>query len=63
MMDIRYGEIKPTLLAVDDDQVTLHLIDKILGDQVDITRKSKGNEALDYLARHSADLVLLDYNM
>ena len=63
MIDIRYGEIKPTLLAVDNDQVTLHLIDKILGAQVDITKKSKGCDALDYLARHSADLVLLDYNM
>ena len=62
-MDIRYGEVKPLILAVDDDQVTLHLVEKILGSRVEIVTKPNGNDALEYLAHYSVDLVLLDYNM
>ncbi len=62
-MDIGYGEKRPLVLAVDDDQVTLHLVEKILGDLADVTKKSSGNDALEYLAHYGVDLVLLDYNM
>ena len=62
-MDIGYGEIKPLVLVVDDDQVTLHLVEKILGELVEVVKKSSGNDALEYMAHYSVDLVLLDYNM
>lgn len=62
-MDIGYGEIKPLVLVVDDDQVTLHMVEKILGELVEVVKKSGGNDALEYMAHYSVDLVLLDYNM
>ena len=62
-MDIRYGEVRPLILVVDDDQVTLHLIENILMKEVEVVKLSGGIEALDYLTQYSVDLVLLDYNM
>ena len=62
-MDVGYGKMKPLVLAVDDDQVTLHLVEKILGESVEVEKISNGNDALEYLAHYTVDLVLLDYNM
>jgi len=62
MLDIRYGET-PKILAVDDVDLNLLMLRRILGDSVELTCVTSGQEALDYLAKHSTDLVLLDINM
>lgn len=62
MLDIKYGGM-PKILAVDDVELNLLVIRRILGDSVDLTCVSSGQEALDYLADHHTDLVLLDINM
>ena len=58
-----YEEIPPVILAVDDDEVNLFMVGSILGKQAKVIKKSSGQEALDYLAGHSVDLVLMDYKM
>ena len=62
-MNINYGENKPLALAVDDDEISLLMIEQILRSHVNLVTKSDGMSALEYLADHSVDLVLLDYNM
>jgi len=62
-VNFNYGEKKPIALAVDDDEISLLMIEQILKSQVDVVKQSDGGEALKYLADHSVDLVLLDYNM
>ncbi len=62
-MDGLYSEKKPLILAVDDDEINLLLMEKILGPDVEIATRRDGSEALDYLAANSVDLVLLDYVM
>lgn len=63
MLDKLYEENPPVILVVDDDQVNLFMVASILGRQAEVVKKSSGQEALDYLAGHSVDLVLLDYRM
>ena len=58
-----YEEIPPVILAVDDDEVNLFMVGSILGKQAKVIKKSSGQDALDYLAGHSVDLVLMDYKM
>ena len=62
-MDFGCGSVKPIILAVDDDPVNLSLIEGVLGEEIEIVGQSNGNDALEYLAHYSVDLVLLDYNM
>ena len=62
-METIYSEKKPLVLAVDDDEINLLLIKKILGEFVEVETEQSGGEALEYLAKNSVDLVLLDYNM
>ncbi len=63
MMEMEYEGSVPVVLAVDDDEVNLFLVSSILEKQVRIVRRSNGEDALDYLACHSVDLVLLDNKM
>ena len=63
MVDSMYGAGTPTVLVVDDDDVNLFMATSILGKQVEAVKKKSGQEALDYLAGNSVDLVLLDYKM
>lgn len=62
MLDIKYGGT-PKILAVDDVELNLVMLRRILGDGVDLTCVSSGQAALGYLINHSVDLVLLDINM
>ena len=61
--DKRYGDATPIILAVDDDDVNLFLVNSILGKHAEIAQAHCGQEALDYLACYSVDLVLLDFRM
>ncbi|MBQ7477748.1 MAG: HD domain-containing protein [Selenomonadaceae bacterium] len=62
-MDTGYEKLKPLILAVDDDQVTLHMMEKTLEGTAEIIKKRSGVDALEYLSHSSVDLVLLDYKM
>ena len=62
-MDTGNEKLKPLILTVDDDQVTLHMVEKILGDMVEVVKKRSGMDALEFLSHSSVDLVLLDYKM
>ena len=62
-MEMMYSERKPLVLIVDDDEINLLVIEKILGQRIEAATCQSGNEALDYLAARSVDLVILDYNM
>lgn len=56
-------ERKDMLLVVDDDQMNLMLAQRLLGVRYEVHCKSSGREALDYLKRHTPDLILLDLHM
>ena len=62
MLKMKYG-IHPHILAVDDDELNLMMIKRILGDNVETDTAVSGAAALDYLLDRGADLVLLDLNM
>ena len=53
----------PCVLAIDDDEMNLMLIEQILGDKYKVIKVADGPSALAYLADHTADIVLLDYMM
>lgn len=54
---------KPVILAVDDDDVNLYMVNSILSPIADIVKKNFGIAALKYMSENSIDLVLLDFNM
>jgi len=54
---------KPIVLAVDDSEINLHIIEQILGEIVRVEYATSGQAALIYLTEHSVDMVILDYNM
>ena len=62
MLDIKYGDA-PKILAVDDVELNLLMLRRILGDSVELTCVTSGQDALEHLAGHYTDLVLLDINM
>lgn len=62
MLDFEYG-VTPKILAVDDVELNLVMLQRIIGDGVDLTCVDSGQAALGYLSKHSVDLVLLDINM
>ena len=55
--------LPPCVLAVDDDEMTLMMVEHILGGTYEVVKATSGAEALAYLAAHTVDLVLLDYMM
>ena len=55
--------MRPVILAVDDEEVNLHIISNILAAKFDVYHAKNGAAALDFLAENSVDMVLLDYNM
>lgn len=57
------AERKPIILAIDDDPVILNSLLSILGALYDTRPVKSADAALGYLARYSADLILLDCNM
>lgn len=54
---------KPSILVVDDDRVALEIMKIYLEDSYTVTAVSGGRLALQYLAKHPVDLILLDYMM
>ena len=62
MLDFEYG-VTPKILAVDDVELNLVMLQRIIGDGVDLTCVDSGQAALGFLSKHSVDLVLLDINM
>ncbi len=62
MLDVKYGGT-PKILAVDDVELNLLMLRRILGDGVDLTCVTSGQAALEYLNNNTVDLVLLDINM
>jgi putative two-component system response regulator len=54
---------KASIVIVDDDPVQLNIVISILGDKYKCTPLASGQQALKFFSAHSADLILLDYNM
>lgn len=50
----------PSLLLVDDDPVMRMFLERILGDDYDVTTAETGQEALDTLSSFDPDLMVLD---
>jgi putative two-component system response regulator len=55
--------VKHTILIVDDDAVGLNTVMSIVGQRWKCIPVSSGAAALKFLEKHTADLILLDYNM
>lgn len=56
-------EQKKTILAIDDDMVYLKLIESYLHEDYNVIIINSAKLALDYLMKHTPDLILLDYQM
>lgn len=54
---------KKQILLVDDDITFLKMMQKWLGTKYRVAAARSGSQALSYLAEHTADLILLDYEM
>ncbi len=55
--------VRKQIVAVDDDREVLKLLKQILGEKYDVTPMAGGKMALNYFKTHTADLILLDYDM
>lgn len=51
------------ILLVDDDEVTLQIMEIYLQEFYTVTAVSSGELALEFLSKNSVDLILLDYMM
>lgn len=56
-------EQQKTILAIDDDMAYLKLINSYLHDDYNVIMINSAKLALDYLLKHTPDLILLDYQM
>ena len=63
MSDFLFGDKRPIILTVDDDEMNLLLMKRIFAKDADITCLNSGSKALAWLAEHDPDIVLLDYRM
>ena len=63
MSDFLFGDKRPVILTVDDDEMNLLLMKRIFAKDADITCLNSGSKALAWLAEHDPDIVLLDYRM
>lgn len=54
---------KKMIVAVDDSNITLKRLTKVLGEQYDLHAFSVGNRALKFLKDRTPDLVILDIDM
>lgn len=54
---------KPTVMVVDDDELTQELICGILGDDYALIRAASGDECIEKLGQQATDILLLDVNM
>lgn len=60
---VESGEFKHSLLVVDDDPNYLGLVREWLKDKFKVTGVSSGMQAIKWLGKNKADLILLDYEM
>lgn len=63
MSDFLFGDKRPLILTVDDDEMNLLLMQRIFAKEADIICLNSGGKALAWLAEHEPDIVLLDYHM
>jgi len=54
---------KPIILVVDDQPFVCETVAIMLKNAYEVHTFTSGKEAMDYMSDHSADLVLLDYEM
>lgn len=54
---------KKRILVVDDEPILLRSIKEWLGDEYEVSVVNSGESALEFLVKHTADLILLDYKM
>ena len=57
------GEFKKTILIVDDDPAYLNLVRSWLRDEYKVAMVTSGLQAIKWLGRNNADLILLDHEM
>ncbi len=57
------GEFKKTILVVDDDPSYLNLVREWLRDKYKVSMVSSGLQAIKWLGKNKADLILLDHEM
>lgn len=60
---IEAGEFRKTILIVDDDTNYLALIREWLKDKYKVAMANSGLQAIKWLGKNKADLILLDYEM
>lgn len=62
-----FGDTPPAgrkhIVVIDDDRTVLKLLKTALSDEYDVTTMVSGNMAMKFLETHTADLILLDYEM
>ena len=63
MSDLLFGDKRPLILTVDDDEMNLLLMKRIFAKEAEITCLNSGSKALVWLAENDPDIVLLDYRM
>ncbi len=56
-------EVRKNILLVDDDLVFLKMVEGWLSDTYNVVPVNTGTQALQFLANHKPDLILLDYEM
>ncbi|MBR4832058.1 MAG: response regulator [Butyrivibrio sp.] len=57
------GEFKKTILVVDDDPSYLNLVREWIRDKYKVSLVSSGLQAIKWLGKNKADLILLDHEM
>ena len=57
------GEFKKTILVVDDDPSYLNLVREWLREKYKVSMASSGLQAIKWLGKNKADLILLDHEM
>ncbi len=55
--------LKPQILLVDDDPVSMRVMEDWLSGSFRVTITNSGADALEYMSHNAVDLVLLDYEM
>ena len=55
--------VKEHILLVDDDPTFLRMMQGWLGTSYTVAASCSGMQAIEYLAKHKVDLILLDYDM
>ena len=63
MSGFLFGDKRPVILTVDDDEMNLLLMKRIFAKEADIICLNSGSKALEWLAENDPDIVLLDYHM